>query len=113
MRQEYLLRLLAGTLPRTAGEIFLRGSPITGPRRDIGIVFQTATLLPWRNVLANTLLPVDVQGLDKQTYTERAHRLLQMVGLSGFERNTRPNSRAACSSASRSRVPWCTTPRCS
>ena len=81
-----LLRLLAGTLPRTAGEIFLRGSPITGPRRDIGIVFQTATLLPWRNVLANTLLPVDVQGLDKQTYTERAHRLLQMVGLTGFER---------------------------
>ncbi|MBI4207173.1 MAG: ABC transporter ATP-binding protein [Betaproteobacteria bacterium] len=81
-----LLRLLAGTLPKTAGEMFLRGSPITGPRRDIGIVFQTATLLPWRNVLQNTLLPVDVQGLDKTTYTARAHNLLQMVGLAGFER---------------------------
>jgi NitT/TauT family transport system ATP-binding protein len=81
-----LLRLLAGTLPKTAGEIFLRGSPVTGPRRDIGIVFQTATLLPWRNVLQNTLLPVDVQGLDRKTYTERAHNLLQMVGLTGFER---------------------------
>jgi NitT/TauT family transport system ATP-binding protein len=81
-----LLRLLAGTLPKTAGDIFLRGSPVTGPRRDIGIVFQTATLLPWRNVLQNTLLPVDVQGLDRKVYTERAHKLLQMVGLTGFER---------------------------
>jgi len=81
-----LLRLLAGTLPKTAGEIFLRGSPVTGPRRDIGIVFQTATLLPWRNVLQNTLLPVDVQGLDRKIYTERARKLLQMVGLTGFER---------------------------
>ena len=81
-----LLRLLAGTLPKTAGEIFLRGSPVTGPRRDIGIVFQTATLLPWRNVLQNTLLPVEVQNLDRKIYTERAHSLLHMVGLSGFER---------------------------
>ena len=81
-----LLRLLAGTLPKTTGEILLRGSPVLGPRRDIGIVFQTATLLPWRNVLQNTLLPVDVQGLDRKTYTERAHELLKMVGLAGFER---------------------------
>ena len=81
-----LLRLIAGTLPKSAGEILLRGSPVTGPRRDIGIVFQTATLLPWRNVLQNALLPVDVQGLDKKTYTERARDLLQMVGLTGFER---------------------------
>lgn len=81
-----LLRLLAGTLQRSAGEILVRGTPVDGPRRDIGIVFQTATLLPWRNVLANTLLPVEVQGLDRKTYTERAHGLLRMVGLEGFER---------------------------
>jgi NitT/TauT family transport system ATP-binding protein len=81
-----LLRLVAGTLPRTSGDISLRGMPVTGPRRDIGIVFQTATLLPWRNVLQNTLLPVDVQGLDKTVYGERARSLLQMVGLTGFER---------------------------
>jgi NitT/TauT family transport system ATP-binding protein len=81
-----LLRLLAGTLPKTSGEIFIRGVPVVGPRRDIGIVFQTATLLPWRNVLQNTLLPADVQGLDRSTYTERARSLLRMVGLAGFER---------------------------
>lgn len=81
-----LLRLLAGTLAKTSGEILLRGTPVTGPRRDIGIVFQTATLLPWRNVLQNTLLPIEVQGLERKTYTERAHALIKMVGLSGFER---------------------------
>ncbi len=81
-----LLRCIAGTLPRTAGEIFVRGAPVTGPRRDIGIVFQTATLLPWRNVLQNALLPVEVQGLDRKIYTERARELLRMVGLAGFER---------------------------
>jgi len=81
-----LLRLLAGTLPKTSGDIFIRGVPVVGPRRDIGIVFQTATLLPWRNVLQNTLLPADVQGLDRKTYTDRARGLLRMVGLAGFER---------------------------
>ncbi len=81
-----LLRLVAGTLAATAGEISLRGMPVTGPRRDIGIVFQTATLLPWRNVLQNTMLPIEVQGLDRTVYGERARGLIHMVGLSGFER---------------------------
>jgi NitT/TauT family transport system ATP-binding protein len=81
-----LLRCIAGTLPRTGGDIRVRGSPVAGPRRDIGIVFQTATLLPWRNVLQNALLPVDVQGLDRTVYTKRAEELLRMVGLEGFER---------------------------
>ncbi len=81
-----LLRLIAGILSHTSGDIFVRGSRVTGPRRDIGIVFQSATLLPWRNVLQNTLLPVDVQGLDKDIHTARAKSLLQMVGLGGFER---------------------------
>jgi len=81
-----LLRLLAGTLAKTSGEILLRGTPVVGPRRDIGIVFQSSTLLPWRNVLQNTLLPVDVQGLDRKRHTERAFDLLKMVGLAGFER---------------------------
>jgi NitT/TauT family transport system ATP-binding protein len=81
-----LLRLVAGTLAATGGEISLRGVPVTGPRRDIGIVFQTATLFPWRNVLQNTMLPVEVQGLDRKVYGERARGLIEMVGLSGFER---------------------------
>lgn len=81
-----LLRCIAGTLPCTGGDIRVRGSPVAGPRRDIGIVFQTATLLPWRNVLQNAMLPVDVQGLDRAVYAERAKELLHRVGLEGFER---------------------------
>ncbi len=81
-----LLRCIAGTLPRTGGEIRVRGSLVAGPRRDIGIVFQSPTLLPWRNVLQNALLPVDVQGLDRKVCTGRAGALLRMVGLEGFER---------------------------
>ncbi|MGZ8155248.1 MAG: ABC transporter ATP-binding protein [Burkholderiales bacterium] len=80
-----LLRLIAGTLALSGGEIFLRGEKVHGPRRDIGIVFQSATLLPWRTVLKNALLPVEVQGLDRARYTARARELLTMVGLDGFE----------------------------
>lgn len=80
-----LLRLIAGTLTPSTGEIFIRGAKVHGPRADIGIVFQSATLLPWRTVLKNTLLPVEVQGLDRARYTARARELLHMVGLDGFE----------------------------
>jgi NitT/TauT family transport system ATP-binding protein len=80
-----LLKIFAGLLPRTSGQIELLGIPIEGPRRNIGIVFQDAVLLPWRTVLKNTMLPVDVQDLDRETYLKRARELLAMVGLAGFE----------------------------
>src|SRR5262245_15837057 len=56
-----LLKILAGLLPPTRGVVALRGTPISGPRRDIGVVFQSPVLFPWRTVLDNVLLPVDVQ----------------------------------------------------
>lgn len=81
-----LLKIFAGLLQGSSGEVKLLGSPLDGPRRDIGVVFQSAVLLPWRNVLKNTLLPVDAQGLPREKYTQRAQELLDMVGLAGFER---------------------------
>jgi ABC-type nitrate/sulfonate/bicarbonate transport system ATPase subunit len=51
------LRVLAGQLPQSEGEARLHGTPIGGPRRDIGVVFQAPVLLPWRSVLGNPLLP--------------------------------------------------------
>src|ERR1700742_4905432 len=48
-----LLHIMAGVLDRTSGELLLRGTPIDGPRREIGIVFQEPLLLPWRTVLDN------------------------------------------------------------
>ncbi len=81
-----LLKILAGILPPSSGEALLRGTPIAGPRRDIGVVFQSPVLLPWRTVLDNVLLPVDVQRLDRERHLKLALDLLALVGLQGFER---------------------------
>ena len=81
-----LLKILAGLLPPSSGEALLRGTPIAGPRRDIGVVFQSPVLLPWRTVLDNVLLPVDVQRLGRDKHLQPALDLLALVGLQGFER---------------------------
>lgn len=80
-----LLRILAGLLPQSTGQAFLHGTKITGPRRDIGVVFQSPVLFPWRSVLNNALLPVDVQRLGRDTMRAKAMNLLKLVGLEGFE----------------------------
>jgi NitT/TauT family transport system ATP-binding protein len=80
-----LLKILAGLLPATGGEARLRGSAIAGPRRDIGVVFQSPVLFPWRSVLDNVLLPVDVQGLGRDRHHRVALDLINLVGLGGFE----------------------------
>ncbi len=80
-----LLKILAGLLRPSEGEADLKGTPIKGPRRDIGVVFQSPVLFPWRSVLGNVLLPADVQGLDKARMRQRALELIKMVGLEGFE----------------------------
>jgi NitT/TauT family transport system ATP-binding protein len=80
-----LLRILAGLQPPSEGEAELHGAPISGPRRDIGVVFQSPVLFPWRSVLGNCLLPVDVQGLGRERMRPRALDLLKLVGLEGFE----------------------------
>src|SRR6478752_6871943 len=80
-----LLKILAGILPLSKGEARLRGSLITGPRHDIGVVFPSPVLFPWRSVLGNVLLPVDVQKLGREKMTQSALDLLKLVGLEGFE----------------------------
>ncbi|HEY3067507.1 MAG TPA: ABC transporter ATP-binding protein [Methylomirabilota bacterium] len=80
-----LLKILAGILPSSSGEAMLRGTPIAGPRRDIGVVFQSPVLFPWRSVLDNVLLPVDVQGLGRERHRAAALELLSLVHLEGFE----------------------------
>src|SRR5579864_8666452 len=80
-----LLKILAGLFPPSGGEASLRGAPITGPRRDIGVVFQSPVLFPWRSVLRNVLLPADVQRLGRAEHERKALDLLALVGLGGFE----------------------------
>ena len=81
-----LLRLIAGLLPPTGGRIVVDGRPVTKPRRDVSFMFQRPALLPWRSVLANVMLPIEIFGLERGPYRERAHELLELVGLLGFEK---------------------------
>jgi NitT/TauT family transport system ATP-binding protein len=81
-----LLKILAGIVPSSSGELMLRGQPITGAQAGMGVVFQSPVLLPWRTVLDNVLLPIRVLKLDLARHTEAAHDLLSLVGLAGFEK---------------------------
>lgn len=80
-----LLKILAGLLGGYDGRATLMGTPISKPRRDIGVVFQSPVLFPWRSVLGNVMLPGDVQGLDKKKLRSDALDLIKLVGLDGFE----------------------------
>ncbi|WP_439578289.1 ABC transporter ATP-binding protein [Elioraea sp.] len=82
-----LLKLVTGLRRPTRGGISLYGKPVTGPRSDVGIVFQSPVLLPWRTVLDNVLLPADVLRLPRVEYRDRALALLDLVGLAGFASN--------------------------
>jgi NitT/TauT family transport system ATP-binding protein len=79
-----LLRLVAGLLTPSCGQVLVAGSPVTRPRRDVSVMFQRPALLPWRTVLANVLLPAEILGLGDQR--DRAHELLELAGLGGFEK---------------------------
>ncbi|MEU3095176.1 ABC transporter ATP-binding protein [Streptomyces sp. NPDC006967] len=80
-----LLKILAGLIPRSGGTVRVAGCEVEGPLPEVGMVFQAATLLPWRTILQNVMVPVEVQRLDRAVYRERADQLLEMVGLGGFE----------------------------
>ncbi len=67
------------------GEARIRGSAVTKPRRDVSLMFQRSALLPWRNVIDNVMLPVEILGLDRKRLRARAEDLLTLVGLAGFE----------------------------
>jgi NitT/TauT family transport system ATP-binding protein len=81
-----LLKMIAGLLPPSEGQIVIDGKRITKPHGGVGIVFQTAMLLPWRNIFNNVMMPVEVKKLPRSSYEPRAAALLKMVGLAGFER---------------------------
>lgn len=76
-----LLRILAGLLPPTSGEVAFVGQ--SQPR--IGMVFQQANLMPWRTVIENLTLPLELAGLDAGTARRKAQEMMDLVGLDGFD----------------------------
>ncbi|WP_420334354.1 ABC transporter ATP-binding protein [Roseibium sp.] len=87
-----LLKIMAGLIPPTKGRVILQDKPVTGPRRDIGMMFQQATLFPWKTAVENIVLPIEIRdgkAAAKQAKA-KAHDLLDIVGLKGFE-NVYPN----------------------
>ncbi|NKX43626.1 ABC transporter ATP-binding protein [Roseicyclus persicicus] len=87
-----LLKIMAGLIPPTKGRVVLQGKPVTGPRRDIGMMFQQATLFPWKTAAENIVLPIEIRDgkAAAKKALDKAHELMELVGLKGFE-NVFPN----------------------
>lgn len=79
-----LLRMIAGLDAASQGTITIDGVDVRGPRRDIGLVFQSPVLLPWRTISQNILVPAEVLKLNPAASRRRAGELLDLVGLTGF-----------------------------
>ncbi len=80
-----LLRLVAGLEQPTKGQVYLDGEEVQNPRRDVGLVFQEPTLMDWRTVEKNVMLPLELNGHRREEARRRVESLLDLVGLSGFE----------------------------
>jgi len=79
-----LLMMIAGVIAPTAGEILVKDTKVTGPRPDVGVVFQSPVLLPWRTVLQNVLFPVELLKLPQAQFAGRAMELLRMTKIDEF-----------------------------
>ncbi|MBO0759343.1 MAG: ATP-binding cassette domain-containing protein, partial [Bradyrhizobiaceae bacterium] len=79
-----LLLMIAGLIEPSAGKISLNSSPVTGPRPEIGVVFQQPVLLPWRTVLGNVLFPIELLNRPRASYRRRAMELLAMAKIDDF-----------------------------
>lgn len=80
-----LLRLLAGLQMPTQGELLLDDVRITGPSRQVAVMFQEANLLPWRTVIDNIGLPLELEGQPKERRVATVRNLLPRLGLVDFE----------------------------
>ena len=82
-----LLKIMAGLIPPTTGRVVLQNKPVTGTRSDIGMMFQQATLFPWRTTIENIVLPIEISHgrAAAEKAKVNARELLETVGLKGFE----------------------------
>lgn len=81
-----VLKVIAGLIPHQAGEVWVLGRPARAGQREVGLMFQSPVLLPWRTVRENVVLPFEIfrEPIDDKV-NHRASELLELVGLSGFD----------------------------
>jgi NitT/TauT family transport system ATP-binding protein len=79
------LAVVDGLIPATSGRILVDGGVVTAPGSDRAVVFQDASLLPWRTVLDNVVYGLECRGVNAREGRARAQRFIDLVGLSGFE----------------------------
>jgi NitT/TauT family transport system ATP-binding protein len=82
-----LLWGLTGLHPFNGGKAYILGKPVDKPRRDVGIIFQQANLLPWRDLLGNIRLPLEIMKENVNEYEDRIRDLVESVELVGFEKH--------------------------
>jgi NitT/TauT family transport system ATP-binding protein len=82
-----LLRIIQGLEAPDGGVITLAGRPLSGPSSDRGFVFQQDSLYPWRTVMQNVMLGLEIMGKTGGEATDRARSLIDLVGLKGFEKH--------------------------
>ncbi|HKF08022.1 MAG TPA: ABC transporter ATP-binding protein [Xanthobacteraceae bacterium] len=81
-----ILKMVAGLIPYSSGTITIGDQLVDRPQTDVGIVFQDAIMLDWRNVLSNVMLQIDIRHMDRVKYEPVAMNLLNATGLGGFEK---------------------------
>jgi len=81
------LRILDGLIPHDDGDILLDGKSVIKPGPDKGFVFQESSLLPWRTVMDNVILGLELQGVASGEARKKAERYIALVGLAGFEQH--------------------------